>query len=115
MIQSKQLKMSQDNEENNSKDNKEGKVDNDMRDKYKNSQMQQIIENLHDCKVWQNIRQSKYYLLANISLGRNVLFTGRNINNGLGNVQMHAERSVLTSFVNYFGFNKLIKAYSLKG
>ena len=114
MIQNKQLKMSEHKEDKNGKDDKEGKVDNDMKDKYKHLIMQQIIENLPNCKAWQYFRQSKYYLQANISLGRNVLFTGRNINNGLGNVQMHAERSVLTSFVNYFGFNKLIKAYSLK-
>ena len=115
MIQSKQLKMSQDNEENNGKDSNDGKDDMKNKNKYKHYQMLEIIRTLPDCEVWQNIRQSKYYLLAYISLGRNVLFTGRNINNGLGNVQMHAERSVLTSLANFCGFNSLKKWYSLKG
>ena len=114
MIQINQLNMSEDNEENNGKDNKEGKVDNDMKDKYKHSQMQQVIENLPNCEVWQNIRQSKYYLLAIISLGRDILFTGRNINTGLGNVQIHAECSVLTSIANYCGFKNLEQACRLK-
>ena len=104
--------MSEHKEDNDGKDDKNGK--DDMKDKYKHSQMQQVIKNLPNCEVWQNIRQSKYYLLAIISLGRDILFTGRNINTGLGNVQMHAERSVLTSLANYCGFKNLEQACRLK-
>ena len=114
MIQNKQLKMSEDKDDNDGKDDKNGKDDMKNKNNYKHSQMLEIIRTLPDCEVWQNIRQSKYYLLAFISLGRNVLFTGRNINNGLGNVQMHAERSVLASLANYCGFKNLNKACRLK-
>ena len=114
MIQINQPNMSQHKEDNDGKDDKNGKDDMKNKNKYKHSQMLEIIRTLPDCEVWQNIRQSKYYLLAYISLGRDVLFTGRNINTGLGNVQIHAECSVLTSIANYCGFKNLEQACRLK-